>query len=466
MATYIGEASKDENNNLRGGQDGDQNGLEVRVTPWFAQTRDGRTWDWVARIRNRPEVARAIATLMIESCDNQNVGYNQDRRETFTNECRKVGWKPKNVTTPCATDCSALVACVLNCLNIKVSTSMNTYTELDQLKNTELFDILYDSKYLTTGDYLQVGDILHMSGHTAIVVQNSESTQPVPEEKKTDEQVGARMWINWQVFESGKEYSDNSGWYINGDKGRAYGRYQFDYRYGLVPFMQFCIQQYPTLFSGFQPYIDLGVGNEQLISNTGLKQLFIDYTTNHLAEFSKMQNWAMFNNYYSLIRSEIQNHLGYDISNIGAYAVGTAASIAIRDSGYWDAVSDIFTGTTGRESESDWIKLVMARQNAKTGSYDGNRWTTTQYNRVFADMSAQTGVIQIGEGTIQDSTSSPAPVNPSGSDAGSATGSGTVEVVQPTTPPPPVGGIDARNTFCPYWSLKYFAKVLPLKIDH
>ena len=273
------------------------------------------------------------------------------------------------------------------------------------------------------------------------------------------------MWINWQVFESGKEYTDNSGWYINGDKGRAYGRYQFDYRYGLVPFMQFCVQQYPNLFSGFQPYIDLGVGNSALINNAGLKQLFIDYTNNHLAEFSKMQNWAMFNNYYSLIRSEIQKHLGYDISNVGAYAVGTAASIAIRDSGYWDAVKDIFTGTTGKESESDWIKLVMAHQNAKTGANDGNRWTTTQYNRVFADMASQTGVIQIGQGTIQDSPTAPAPINPAGSNAGSASGSGTVEVVQPTTPPPPIGGVDARTMFCPYWSLQYFCNVLPLKID-
>ena len=343
---------------------------------------------------------------------------------------------------------------------------MNTYSELGELKNTELFDILYDSKYLTTGDNLQVGDILHMPGHTAVVVQNSESIQPVPEDKKDDEQVGARMWINWQVFESGKEYTDNSGWYINGDKGRAYGRYQFDYRYGLVPFMQFCIQHYPNLFSGFQTYIDLGVGNEQLVSNSGLKQLFMDYTNNHLAEFSKMQNWAMFNNYYSLIRSEIQKHLGYDVSNVGVYAVGTAASIAIRDSGYWDAVKDIFTGTTGHETESDWIKLVMARQNAKTGANDGNRWTTTQYNRVFADMQAQTGVIQIGEGTISDSSTSPAPINPAGSDAGSASGSGTTEVVQPTTQPPPIGGIDARSMFCPYWSLKYFCNVLPLKIDN
>ena len=173
----------------------------------------------------------------------------------------------------------------------------------------------------------------------------------------------------------------------------------------------------------------------------------------------------MFNDYYQLIRTNIQKHLGYDVSNIGAYAVGTAASISIRDSGHWDAVKDIFTGTTGKENESDWIKLVMARQNAKTSYYDGDRWTNTQYNRVFADMASQTGVIQIGQGTITDSSSAPAPVNPSGSDAGSATGSGTVEVVQPTTPPPPVGGIDARSMFCPYWALKYFANVLPLKID-
>jgi hypothetical protein len=465
MSVYIGEASKDENGNLWGGKDGDQNGLEVRVIGWFPQTGDGRRWDWIARIRNRPDVARAIATLMIESCNNQNVGYNQHRRETFTNECRKVGWKPKDVKVPCATDCSALVACVLNCLNIQVSTGMNTDSELGALKNTGLFDILYDSKYLTTPDNLQIGDILHMPGHTAIVVQNSESTQPVPEQNKENEQVGARMWINWQFFESGKEYTDSSGWYINGDGGQAYGRYQFDYEYGLVPFMQFCVQQYPTLFNGFQPYIDLGVKNPALIGNEGLKQLFVEYTNNHLTEFSKMQNWAMFNDYYQLIRTNIQKHLGYDISNIGAYAVGTAASIAIRDSGHWDAVQDIFFGTTGKETESDWIKLVMARQNAKTGYYDGDRWTNTQYNRVFADMQAQTGVIQIGEGTISDSDSK-APVNPAGGNAGSATGSGTTEVIEPTPPPPPVGGIDARNTFCPFWSLKYFANVLPFKTDN
>lgn len=463
MATYIGEAAKDENDGISGGTLGDQTGQEVRVVAWYAATRDGRRWDWIARIKNRPDVAKAIATLMIESCDNPNVGYDQSRRETFTNLCRAAGWKPKNVSQPCATDCSALVACILNCLDIRVSTSMTTRSELEQLTNTGLFDFFYGSEYTTTGDNLQAGDIMHMSGHTAICVQNSTQSQPVAEDKKEDEQVGARMWMAWSLFESGKEYSDNSGWYINGDKGRAYGRYQFDYRYGLVPFMQFCVEQYPTLFSGFQPYIALGAGNESLVSNDGLKQLFIDYTTNHLSEFSKMQNWQMYNTYYLQIRDSVITHLGYDISNIGAYAVGTAASIAIRNSGYWEAVSDIFTGTTGKEGEWTWIQIVMARQNAKTGSYDGNRWTTTQYNRCYSDMQSGSGVIQIGQGTATDSSESKAPVNPSGDNAGSAgtEENPTPEIIAPTPDTPGGGGVEAGDGFSFFWILKYFANILP-----
>lgn len=462
LACYIGEASIDERGQISGGQLGDQTGEEVRVTPWYAQTRNGRKWDWIARLKdsvpNSSNIKKALATLMIESCNNQNVGYDQSRRTTFYHQVVANNMQPKNVSLPCATDCSALVACVLLCLGINVSPEMDTRSELSALKNTELFDIFYDDKYITTGDNLQVGDILHMSGHTAICVQNSTSEQPVPDNKKEEQQVGERMYINWSLFESGKEYSNNSGWYINGDKGRAYGRYQFDYRYGLVPFMQFCVNQYPNLFSGFQPYIALGVGNEQLISNSGLVDLFTEYTNNHLAEFSKMQNWQMYNSYYLLIRDEVLKHAGYDINNIGAYAVGTAASIAIRNSGYWEANVDIFTGTTGKESESDWIKIVMARQNAKTGGYDGNRWTTTQYNRVFSDMQNQVGVVQIGQGTIVDAPNNPSPVNPAGSNAGSA---GTPEVKNPTPNTSTNGGIEAGEVYNTNWLLKYFTNILP-----
>lgn len=463
MACYIGEATIDERGQLSGGQLGNQTGTELKVGAWYAQTRDGRKWDWIARLKssveNSANIKKAIATLMIESCNNQNVGYDQSRRWTFGDLCRANGWKPKEVSTPCATDCSALVACVLNCIGIRVSMGMTTSDELDQLNATGLFDIYYDSKYLTTGDNLEVGDILHMSGHTAICVQNSTTELPVPEEKKEEQQVGERMYINWQFFESGREYTDNAGWYIMGGTGKgAYGRYQFQYQFGLVPFMQFCVQHYPDLFGGFQPYIDLGVGNPQLANNSGLHQLFIDYTNNHLAEFSKMQNWCMYNQYYLPLRSAIISHLGYDVANIGAYAVGTVASLAIRNGANWESNATVFSGTNGQEGEKNFISIILSRTASKWGSSETDRWLNTQPSRTFSDMDAQTGVVQIGEGSIVDVPSNPTPINPAGSNAGSA---GTPEVKNPTPDTSTNGGIEAGECYNVFWCLKYFTNIMP-----
>ena len=466
MATYIGEAAKDENDGIAGGSLGDQTGQEVRVVAWYAATRDGRRWDWIARIKNRPDVAKAMAILMIESCDNPNVGYDQSRRETFTNLCRAAGWKPKNVSQPCATDCSALVACILNCLDIRVSTSMTTRSELEQLTNTGLFDILYGAEYTTTGDNLQAGDIMHMSGHTAICVQNSTQSQPVAEEKKEEEQVGARMWITWSNHESGKSYNDPSGWYVMGGTGNgAYGRYQFHYKYGLVPMLQFCVEQYPTLFSGFQPYIDMGAGNEGLKNNENLHQLMKTYTEQHLAEFSRCQNWCMYNQYYLPLRQNILTHMGYDVSNIGAYAVGTVAALAIRNSSNWESNSSIFAGTTGKESENAWCKLVMSREISKSwvGEAEYSRWLSLQPTELDNDMAGGANVIQIGQGTATDSSESKAPINPSGDSAGSAgtEENPTPEIIAPTPDTPGGGGIEAGDTFSIFWILKYFANILP-----
>lgn len=465
VATYIGEAAKDENDGISGGTRGDQTGQEVRVVPWYSTTRDGRSWDWIARLKNDKDgIARTMAILMIESCDNPNVGYDQSIRWEFGDLCKQNGYIPKNVNTPCATDCSALVTCILNCVGIRTSWGMTTRNEEEELTNTGLFEFLRGDEYTKTGDNLQMGDILHMPGHTAMCVQNSNESQPVAEEKKENEQVGARMWITWSNHESGKEYSDNSGWYVLGGDGKgAYGRYQFHYQYGLVPFMQFCVEQYPTLFSGFQYYINLGAGNEELKNNEALHSLFKEYTENHLAEFSRCQNWCMFNQYYLPLRQNIINNLGYDVSNIGAYAVGTVAAIAIRNSSNWESNANIFAGTTGTEGENAWCKLVMSREISKSwvDEAEYSRWLTLQPQELDNDMASGANVIQIGEGTAIDSDNSKAPINPAGSSAGSA---GTSTIIAPTPDTPGGGGIEAGETHSPLWSLGYFANVLPFKL--
>lgn len=461
MATYIGEASQDEKGGISGGTRGDQTGQEVRVVAWYAKTRNGRAWDWVARLKNNTVLAQKMATLMIEACDNVNVGYDQSIRWEFGDLCKQNGYNPKAVSTPCATDCSALVTCILNCVGIHTSWGMTTRNEEEQLVSTGLFDFLRGDEYTKTGDNLLPGDILHMPGHTAMCVQNSTSSQPVTEEKKESEQVGARMWITWSNHESGKTYTDASGWYVLGGTGKgAYGRYQFHYQYGLVPFMQFCVEQYPNIFSGFQTYISMGAGNEQLKNNESLHALFKEYTENHLSEFSRCQNWCMYNQYFLPLREEILTHLGYDVSNIGPYAVGTVAAIAIRNNYYWDANSNIFSGTTGKESENAWCKLVMSREISKSwvDEAEYSRWLTLQPQELDDDMASGANVIQIGEGTAVDSDSSKAPINPAGTNAGSA---GTSTVISPTPDTPGGGGIEAGETHNVYWTLRYLTNTLP-----
>lgn len=458
MATYIAEALKDENGNLSGGQAGDQNGEEIKTQLWYARSSKGIPWDWIARLKQGGQVPNAMAILGMQIADNPNIGYDQSQRETMTRECQKVGWDPSKIQTPCETDCSAMIACILNCVGISVPWGMTTADERSILESTKGFDFFESSDYLETGDNLKPGDILHRNGHTAICTQNTSSEQPVPDEKKEETQVGARIYINWSRFESGKEYSDNSGWYINGDAGQAYGRYQFDYRFGLVPFMQFCMEQYPDLFGGFAPYIAMGAENKQLVANSGLIALFKQYTENNLAEFSKMQNWAMYNQYYMQLRQNILTHLGYDVENIGAFAAGTTASLAIRNSGNWESNHEIFEGTTGKESEKEWITIICLRQNAKTGNYDGNRWTTTQLNRTLSDLNSGVGVVQIGQGTFI-STNPESPVNPAGSSAGSA---GTPEIKNPGNVPALSGGIASGDVHNLMWCLNYFTNILSI----
>lgn len=52
-------------------------------------------------------------------------------------------------------------------------------------------------------------------------------------------------------YESGSLTYGQTG----GDKGRAYGKYQFDYRYSLVGLLSYCLKQNPTTCAEFAPFV-------------------------------------------------------------------------------------------------------------------------------------------------------------------------------------------------------------------
>ena len=87
-------------------------------------------------------------------------------------------------------------------------------------------------------------------------------------------------------FESGNVGYAQTG----GDHGKACGKYQFDYRYALIPFLKYCYTADPVFFKGFEPFLGINPGSSSLINN---KRLYAAWAACYNADpdkFSSMQD--------------------------------------------------------------------------------------------------------------------------------------------------------------------------------
>ena len=103
----IAHASIDERGMISGGNAGDQTGKEVCMRDWYS-----KPWNVVLRLP--PIMGVKAAECMKKAVNNPRIGYDLGQRNTLLNYARNVGYDPSKVTTPCETDCSALVtlACI------------------------------------------------------------------------------------------------------------------------------------------------------------------------------------------------------------------------------------------------------------------------------------------------------------------------------------------------------------------
>lgn len=97
----IWNVGHDENGGYHGGQAGDQTGTECCVRSWFSSP-----WDCVLRYPDQALAAEA-AELARQAAANDMIGYDQYQRNTFYERLRETGtWQPKDIATPCETDCA------------------------------------------------------------------------------------------------------------------------------------------------------------------------------------------------------------------------------------------------------------------------------------------------------------------------------------------------------------------------
>ena len=176
MAIRIGHASIDENGKATGGASGDQNGKEVCIRNWY-----NAGWEFLARPKSNT-VAEKMALACEAGCANNNIGYDQNQRNTLNTQAKKMNYDLSKITTPCETDCSAFVSVCVLAAGVELEYVGNlptTRTLQSTLKKTGMFEILTDSKYLTGTDYLRRGDILCKAGsHTVMVLDSGPYGKP------------------------------------------------------------------------------------------------------------------------------------------------------------------------------------------------------------------------------------------------------------------------------------------------
>ena len=173
MSVTIGHASIDENGKAYNGTAGDQTAKEVCTRTWY-----NKSWDVVLRCTDAT-MAEKMAVACEQACANNKIGYDQYQRNTLYAQAQKVNFDLSKITTACECDCSSLMCVCAIAAGISPSGlysggNMRTTRNMrDAFKATGKFEVLTDTKYLTSDEYLKRGDIIVNEGsHTVMVLSN------------------------------------------------------------------------------------------------------------------------------------------------------------------------------------------------------------------------------------------------------------------------------------------------------
>lgn len=169
----IANSGHDENGRYSGGKAGDQTGKEWAIINWY-----NRPWKCVLRHPDA-RVREKIASLSEKAARNDKVGYDQGQRVTYWDELVKAKYNPSGIKTGCEADCSSGVMAnvkaagyLLNNARLKAVAITSTHYMREMLRKAG-FEVLTESRYLTSDRYLLRGDILLNDGvHTATNLTN------------------------------------------------------------------------------------------------------------------------------------------------------------------------------------------------------------------------------------------------------------------------------------------------------
>ena len=174
----IGHAAANERGGLAGGKAGDQTGREVTFSNWSYSATKGAYSHWMYVFRAKdPTVRLKLARAMMDTCNNNLIGYDTGRPDRFTayDEAERKFWNIAAIDRKCETTCSQAVSMCMRAAGISKEYAPR-FCDIATLTRVMLsdkqFDCYTDPGHLIKSVFLQPGDILLSGHHTAIVVMS------------------------------------------------------------------------------------------------------------------------------------------------------------------------------------------------------------------------------------------------------------------------------------------------------
>ena len=225
----IANSGHDERGKYTGGSAGDQTGTEWEIRNWYNYSNGG--WNCVLRYPDE-KVGAKIAELARAAANNNNIGYDQWQRLTFWYALEKVGYDPSKITSKVESDCSSGVTAIIKAVGYLLNIpklkelSITNYTGSMKANFRAVgFEVLTNSKYLTSDKYLLPGDILlNEKHHTCINLDYGHNVKPKTKDEWIQDDDTDRWWYKyadgtcpksgWKQID-GKWYCfDDDGWLL------------------------------------------------------------------------------------------------------------------------------------------------------------------------------------------------------------------------------------------------------------
>lgn len=202
-----------------------------------------------------------------------------------------------------------------------------------------------------------------------------------------------KLWMYWVHYECGEDYGTTEALCdIDPPNGYAYGMYQFDYRYGLIPMLNVCCKHNPTYYNALKQFIELGKKNKELINNKLLQSYLRIYSTENREDMLYCQNKAFIDRYLSEVLSNAGRCGVPNIEN--PYIAGALGSMAIRDGGSGGLTLKAINAMTTSNNIKEQLTKAYNIFNDYFAPKGDDRWSR-ELKKCLEDYSANKNVYDI-----------------------------------------------------------------------